>query len=153
MRDEGLAPEEIVRSMESQASRVRTAFVIDTLDYLYMGGRCSAMQHLFGSLLKIRPVIALENGALIVREKIRGSRKKALDSMLVDFDAHLSKVDLHRVFITHTGCQEDVDYLAEELHKRARIDELCVSVAGSTIGSHCGPNTIGILYVVNMNSG
>ena len=56
-----------MRSMEAQAPRVRTSFVIDTLDFLYMGGRCSAMQHLVGSLLKIRPVIAVEDGALIVR--------------------------------------------------------------------------------------
>lgn len=147
MRNQGATPEEIIHAMEAQAPRVRTSFVIDTLDFLYMGGRCSAMQHLFGSLLKIRPVVAVNEGALIIRDKIRGSRKKALDSMLADFDAHLSHVNLRRLFITHTGCHEDAQYLADELRKRAAIDDLCITIAGSTIASHCGPNTIGILYV------
>ncbi len=147
LRDQGKSPQEIVQAMEAQIPHVRTSFVIDTLDYLYMGGRCTAMQHLFGSLLKLRPVIAVEDGALIVREKIRGSRKKALDSMLIEFEAHLPRVDSRRVFVTHTSCPQDAEYLAGELRLRTQIDDLYITEAGSTIASHCGPNTIGILYV------
>ena len=67
--------------------------------------------------------------------------------MLTDFDAHLAHIDLHRIFLTHTGCDEDAQYVAAELRKRDSIDDLCITIAGSTIASHCGPNTIGLLYI------
>jgi fatty acid-binding protein DegV len=82
-----------------------------------------------------------------VLDKIRGTRKKALDSLLEGFKADLPEVDLTRVFVTHSGCPEDADYLAGELNKLAEIKDVLITTAGSTIGSHCGPNTIGILYL------
>jgi len=57
-------------------------------------------------------------------------------------------INLHRVFITHTGCDDDAGYLMEELEKIATIENLCITIAGSTVSSHCGPNTIGILYLM-----
>jgi fatty acid-binding protein DegV len=59
----------------------------------------------------------------------------------------LASVNHHRVFITHTLCDDDANYLKEELFKLGQFDEICITVAGSTIASHCGPNTIGILYL------
>ena len=134
--------------MQAAVGRVHTSFIIDTLDYLYMGGRCSAMENVVGSLLKIRPIIEVRpDGTLGVKEKTRGTRKKALGSMLADFEAHLSQVDLHRVFVTHTGCDADAAFLKEELLKIAPIEEVCITQAGATVASHCGPDTIGILYL------
>jgi fatty acid-binding protein DegV len=73
-----------------------------------MGGRCSAMQNIVGSLLQIRPVIELKpSGTLGIKEKTRGSRKKALSLLLEDFKSHIDELDLQRVFLTHTGCDED----------------------------------------------
>jgi fatty acid-binding protein DegV len=112
-----------------------------------MGGRCSSMEHIVGSLLKIRPVIEVRHdGTLGVKEKVSGSRKKALDSLIIDFKKKLPNIDLQKVFITHTFCQEDANYLKDELIKLAPIKEVCLSTANATIGSHCGPNTIGILF-------
>ncbi len=148
MRDQGKTSDEIVAELNSTVSRINTSFVIDTLDYLYMGGRCSAMEMIFGSMLKIRPVIEVKpDGTLGVKEKISGTRKKALDSMLLDFKSKLSKLDLHRVFITHAYCDKDAEYLKQELLKLAPIDEVCITYAGATISSHCGPNCIGILFI------
>ena len=105
------------------------------------------MQNLVGSLLKIRPVISVRpDGSLGVKDKIRGSRKKALESMLVDFKNRLPNIDLQRVFITHTGCDDDAAFLAAELQKIAPTNEVCITYAGCVIASHCGPNTIGILF-------
>jgi DegV family protein with EDD domain len=148
LRDEGKTIDDIEKTIQNLTARVNTSFVIDTLDYLFMGGRCTSMEHLMGSLLKIRPVIeVLPDGTMDVKEKISGSRKKALDSMLVDFKRKLPNIDLDRVFITHPNSDEDALYLKEELLKLAPIKEVCITHAGSTISSHCGPNCIGILFM------
>jgi DegV family protein with EDD domain len=147
MNQAGVEPEKIVSTLENSQNKVKTAFVIDTLDYLHKGGRCSAMQNIIGSLLKIRPIIEVrQDGTMGIREKTRGTRKKALECLLQGFSNHLNQVDLHRVFVTHTGCDEDAQFLVNELQKIAPIQEMCVTIAGATITSHCGPNTIGIIY-------
>jgi DegV family protein with EDD domain len=147
LRDAGLPIEEIHRQVSQLVPRVHTSFVIDTLDYMYKGGRCSALQHVITSLLRIRPIIEVhQDGTLGVKEKVGGARKKALNSMLEDFKNNLPNIDLHRVFVTHTGCHEDALYLQEELQKLAPVEEICETVAGATVATHCGPDTIGILF-------
>ncbi len=148
LRDKGLSAEEIVNEVEATIPRVKTSFVIDTLEYLYMGGRCSAMQNVIGSILRIRPVIEVRaDGTLGIKEKITGARKKALDAILSDFSKNKDKADLQRVFVTHSGCVEDAEYLRNGLLNAAPIQYVHISTAGATIASHCGPNTIGILYL------
>jgi DegV family protein with EDD domain len=147
LRDQGYSLEQILAEIERIIPRVRTSFVIDTMEYLYKGGRCTALQAIFGSMLKIRPVIEVRpDGTLGVKDKVRGTRQKALNSLVEDFKSHLDQVDLQRVFITHTGCDEDAEFLAVELKKLAPIHELLITRAGATIASHCGPGTIGVLY-------
>jgi DegV family protein with EDD domain len=148
LRDQGKSLSEIEAILIETAPKVNTSFAIDTLDYLYMGGRCTAMEHVMGSLLKIRPVIEVRpDGTLGVKDKISGSRKKALDSLVLDFKKKLDHVDLHRVFITHAFCLDDANYLKSELFKLAPIEEVCLSTSNATISSHCGPNCIGILFI------
>jgi DegV family protein with EDD domain len=148
LRDAGKSIDEIEKNILALVPKVNTSFVIDTLDYLYMGGRCTSMEHLMGSLLKIRPVIEVRHdGTMNVKEKISGSRKKALDSMLIDFKSKIPNIDTDRVFITHPNSDEDALYLKEELLKLASINEICITHAGATISSHCGPACIGILFM------
>lgn len=150
IRDKGKSLDEIEQSLQKLTAKVNTSFVIDTLDYLFMGGRCTSMEHIMGSILKIRPVIEVKSdGTLGVKEKISGSRKKALDSMLNDFKSKLPNIDLDRVFLTHAMSDSDSIYLQEELLKLAPIKEICITNAGATISSHCGPNCIGILFLSN----
>ncbi len=149
LRDEGASFDEIVKQVQCSIPKVHTSFVIDTLDYLYKGGRCSALANIFGSLLKIRPVIEVRaDGTMGVKEKIGGARKRALLSMVEEFKNLLPSIDLERVFITHTGCDADAEFLKEMLCNLANIQELHITYAGTTIASHCGPNTIGILYLM-----
>ncbi|MCB2209853.1 DegV family protein [bacterium] len=148
LRDAGLDAPAIAAEIKATRPKVRTAFVIDTMDYLYKGGRCTGLQAFVGSMLKIRPVIHVrEDGSLGVLDKVRGTRQKALDSLLAKFEADLPDIDLTRVFVTHTGCVEDADYLKERLNELADIENVHITTAGATIASHCGPNTIGILYI------
>lgn len=149
LRDAGWSAQEITEEIQRWVPRVRTSFIIDTMEYLYKGGRCTALQAIVGSVLKIRPIIEVRSdGTLGVKEKIRGGRLKGLNSMLEDFKSHLPNVDSTRVFVTHTGCDEDAAYLVEEIRKTGAVEEILVTTAGATISSHCGPNTIGILFMV-----
>ncbi|MCR4403365.1 MAG: DegV family protein [Firmicutes bacterium] len=129
--------------------RVKTSFIIDTLDYLRMGGRCSGVQALVGNLLRIRPVISVVDGGMVVSAKVRGPRKKALDKLLDDFRADADRVVRDRVFVTHTGCHEDALYLMDGIRDAApAVKEVLETIAGAVVASHCGPDTIGILYIV-----
>lgn len=148
MAKQGKNLNEITHEIYSLVPKVNTSFVIDNLDYLYMGGRCSSMEHVMGSMLKIRPIIEVrKDGTLGVREKVSGSRKKGLKVLLDHFEKDKQAVDPARVFITHSGCDDDAEYLRSELQNILPIKEICITVAGATISSHCGPNTIGILYL------
>ncbi len=147
LRDQGKTLDEIEIAINETISKVRTSFSIDTLDYLYKGGRCTAMENIVGSMLKIRPIIEVRsNGSLGVKEKTSGARKKALMTMVKNFEKDLPLIDLHRVFITHTGCTEDAVFIKTEILKKTAFDEFHQTFAGATIASHCGPNTIGIIY-------
>ena len=148
LRSEGKPYQEIADTVLAARSSVKTSFIIDTLDYLYMGGRCSAMENVVGSLLRIHPVIEVKpDGTLGVKDKVRGSRTKTLHAMLTDFERHILELNPRRVFITHTGCHADAEYLAKEIRKMVDVDEIIETTAGATVSSHCGPNTIGLIYL------
>jgi DegV family protein with EDD domain len=149
LRDQGKSISEIETAIKESISKVQTSFSIDTLDYLYKGGRCTAMENIVGSMLRIRPIIEVRSdGTLGVKEKTSGTRKKALLTMVKNFEKDILSIDLHRVFITHTGCFEDADFIKTEILAITPIDEIHQTLAGATIASHCGPNTIGILYTL-----
>jgi DegV family protein with EDD domain len=144
----GWPREDIVRDLEGCVPRVWTSFLLDTLEYLYKGGRCNAVQNILGSVLRIHPVIAiLPDGTLGIHDKPRGTRQRGLESLLKEFTQNLPRIDRHRIFITHTACPEDAAFLAIEVKRMADPEELYITEAGSVIASHCGPRTIGILYV------
>jgi DegV family protein with EDD domain len=150
LRDKGFSAEAIEMDILASTPKVRTSFVIDSMEYLYKGGRCTALQAFAGSVLKIHPIIEVQqDGSLGVKEKARGTLRKGYQSMLDDFEAHLPELDRQRVFVTHTcDDSEDVQFLVEEVKRIAAPQEVRITQAGSVISSHCGPDTIGILYMV-----
>ncbi|HPC06844.1 MAG TPA: DegV family protein [Anaerolineaceae bacterium] len=148
-RNQGAALDEIYDYVMSLIPRVNSSFMIDTLEYLHKGGRCSAMENLMGSLLSIHPIIEVrQDGTLGVRQKLRGTGKKVMDTMIDGFRQNLDRIDLHRVFITHSGGGIDPFYIKQKLEDIAEIEEICITQAGATVSSHCGPKTIGILYIM-----
>ncbi len=149
LRDAGAGAEEIQATIEALRPKVRMSFALETMRYLYLGGRCTALQSVVASMLKIRPIIAgMPDGTLGLKAKIHGARKRALEALLHDFEAALPNVDLQRVFVTHAAAAEDAAYLAEKLTALAPIQELHITTAGAVIASHCGPGTIGVLYLL-----
>lgn len=149
---QGRQMDEILAALEAARPKVRTSFKMDRLDYMHMGGRCTGVQALLSSVLKIRPVISVVDGGMIVAGKVRGSNKKSLDWMMDRFeeDVRQGLVKDNRVFLTHTGVHEDAVYMAGRVREiMPEMQEILETPAGSVIGSHCGPGTIGILYMLN----
>ena len=150
LRDQGLSAEKIEQQLLASVSKVRTSFVIETMDYLYKGGRCTALQAIAGSVLKIHPIIEIRpEGTLGVKEKARGTLQKGLQMILDDFESHLKDLDRGRVFITTTSDNTtDINHLVNEVQRIAAPQDIRVTRAGSVISSHCGPGSTGILYFV-----
>lgn len=146
---ENLGVEEIAKKIRELVPLVETAFVPDTLDYLHKGGRCSSLQALMGSVLKIRPIIKVVDGGMIVGQKARGKREKILQTMLENALKDKDNMDRKRVFVTHTEGYEDAIFLRNKLQESLDVEEIIITDAGCVISSHCGPNTVGILYILN----
>ena len=149
IREQGASLDEICDHVTTLIPRVNSSFMIDTLEYLHKGGRCSAVENLMGSLLSIHPIIEVRrDGTLGVRQKLRGTTRKVMDAMVDTFRQNIDRIDLHRVFITHSGGGIDPQYIMTKLKEFAEIEDICITQAGATVSSHCGPKTIGILYIM-----
>lgn len=148
-RDEGKTAKEIAELLDKDNKRVLSQFAIERMDYLYKGGRCSGMAKLFGTLLKIKPIIAVRDGKMHVAKKPHGKMKVALDVMIEQLRNDLPRLDKDVVLITHSLAFEYCDYIKGEISKFLGDIPILCTVAGCVISSHCGQGTIGILYMVN----
>ncbi len=147
-RDEGKNVEEIIELAQAISNRVNTSFIPDRLEYLYKGGRCSRVMMYGANILKIHPLIEMEEGQLFAKTKYRGSMEKCLNTYLNDLAAKYPNYDKTRCFITHSCADEELVALAKKLvAEKFSFDEVLETVAGSVITGHCGKNTIGILFI------
>lgn len=145
---EGIAPDALVKKLEEYRTRVRASFVVDTLTYLQRGGRCSAVTALVGNTLKLKPRIEVTDGKMGVSKKYRGNREKTVLAYVKDMEEALLKAEPKRVFITHSGInQEIIDEVKSYLASLKHFEEIYVTRAGGVISSHCGAGTLGVLFV------
>ena len=122
--------------------------VIDTLTYLYRGGRCNAVAAMAGGVLKLHPRIVVENGAMNASKKYRGKIDSVIMDYVKDMEKDLKNARPERVFITHSGCkQETVEKVRAYMEELDVFDEILETRAGGVISSHCGPGTLGVLYI------
>jgi DegV family protein with EDD domain len=149
MAQNGYSAESIAEYIRSYLQdRIRASFVVDTLTYLHRGGRCSSITALIGNTLKLKPMIVVKNGKMEVSKKYRGGTGKVLMNYAMDLKMDLMRADTDRIFITHSGCDEEiVDELKDYLKSLNIFKEILVTKAGGVITSHCGPKTLGILFV------
>lgn len=148
MAEEGYSATEIAAKIEEIKPMVRSSFVVDTLTYLYRGGRCSGVAALAGGALSLHPKISVVNGVMSAGKKYRGKIKKAILSYVQDMEEELLNAKEDRVFITHSGCDDETITLVKECLERLHIfKEIHVTRAGSVISSHCGPGTLGVLFI------
>lgn len=143
----GLSAKEIAAKLEEIVPNVVGQFVIDKLDYLHKGGRCSGASKLIGTLFHVHPVLRVENGKLLVRSKPRGLIKMGILEQLKDLKNELP-VDENMIFVTYPSFDQDlVDFTIAEIKKLVPGARVEPTIAGTVIASHCGPNTLGILYI------
>lgn len=145
---EGKSAKEIVERIEELKPQVRASFVVDTLTYLHRGGRCSSVAALAGGVLRLHPKIMVENGKMDAKKKYRGKMHSVIKSYVEDMEAELKNARPDRVFITHSGCDEGtINEVRQYLEMLNRFDEILVTRAGSVVSSHCGPGTLGVLFI------
>lgn len=148
MAQQGKSRKEIVGHIEDIRSRVRSSFVVDTLTFLHRGGRCSGAAALVGSTLKLHPRIAVENGKMTPGKKYRGKMSKVILNYASDMEQDLLAAEKARVFVTHSGCSaEDIESVRQYLKNLNHFDEILTARAGGVISSHCGPGTLGVLFI------
>lgn len=148
LRDQGLSASDIKDRLLAIVPKVRSQFAIKTLDYLHKGGRASGTAKLLGTMLRIKPIIQVRDGKMDVYTKTMGKMSRALDVMLTDYINLGEQIDLDYVMITHSQAGKHVDYMSEIVNQKLKPNKLFVTEAGCVISSHCGPGTIGILYIV-----
>lgn len=146
--EEGKSAEEIVEIINFLRGKVNTSFVPDRLDYLFKGGRCSRMQMYSANLLKIHPVIHMVDGQLEVKRKVRGSMDKCISSYIQELYEEYPSYDKTRCFITHSNADESLVAVAKAKVKELfSFEEVLETKAGSIVTSHCGRNTLGLLFI------
>lgn len=146
----GMPVEQIVSEVQEFTKHVEASFVIDTLEFLHKGGRCSTLAMLGANLLKLKPCIEVNNAdsSMTVGKKYRGSLDKALLDYVKDRLEGRTDIRTNRIFITHSGISDErVELVKNAIRQYQNFDEIIVTRAGCTITSHCGPNTLGILFV------
>ncbi|MBQ8731060.1 MAG: DegV family protein [Lachnospiraceae bacterium] len=147
---EGKSRSEIVNELADITPRVRASFVVDTLTYLHRGGRCSSTAALFGNALSLKPKIIVKNGKMEATTKYRGKIDKVIEKYAKNLEENLLKADSSRVFITHSGnCEEAVNNVEAYLKGLNYFKEIVITRAGGVISSHCGPGTLGVLFIAD----
>lgn len=148
MAKEGRNRREIVDEVERMKGMIKSSFVVDTLTYLHRGGRCSSISALAGGALKLHPKIVVEDGTMSSTKKYRGKMTSVIMHYVKDMEIELLKAKSDRIFITHSGCEKsDIDEVYYYLKNLNHFEEILVTRAGGVISCHCGPGTLGVIFI------
>ena len=146
--DAGMTAQEIVAALEEAREKLDVSFVLQTLEYLHKGGRCSGVAAFGANLMKLRPEIEVVDGKMQVGRKYRGNMEKTVLAYIRGRLEGREDIRTERIFITHSGVPQDIlekaEALVRELHP---FNEVLITTAGSSITSHCGPNCLGVLFL------
>ncbi len=146
--ERGMDAAQIVAELEELIPKVDASFIMDRLDYMVRGGRCSTVTALGANMLHLKPCIEVKDGAMRVGTKYRGSFEKCKQKYVKDRLEHRSDLCLDRIFITHPHCApEAVETAREAIRQYQSFAEIIETRAGCTVSSHCGPYTLGILFL------
>lgn len=148
LAEQGKSAQEIMNFLNEISPKVRTSFIVKDLNYLKMGGRCSSLQAFAGSLLNIKPKIHLENGFVVAGENFRGSREKIVQKLIESSASDLPNIDMDTVLLAHAFASDRDVQIAKDclLSLMPDIKNLIVTTTGGVISSHCGPETVGLVY-------
>ena len=147
-RDKGMSAAQIAEHLTALTEKVDTSFVLDTLEFMWKGGRCSGVAALGANLLKLKPALEMKDGKLGVYKKYRGNINSVYRQYITE---RLSgkKVRPGHVFITESGeiDQSVIDELEALVRQLIPVKEIHHTIAGCTVSSHCGPKTLGVLFI------
>lgn len=145
---EGHSPRDIVEITSNLRDKVNTSFVPDALDYLHKGGRCSLASLMGAKVLKLHPLIDMKDGKLYAKKKYMGGLERCLKTYVSELAAEYTAYDKTRCFITHSSCEpEVVEKVRAQVKELFNFDEVLETVAGSVVTTHCGKNTLGVLFI------
>ncbi len=148
LANEGKTAKEIYDEITALTDKIDASFVVDTLEYLHKGGRCSSVAALGANLLKLRPMIQVKGGKMSVVKKYRGKMTDVLKQYAEERISVENEIVGKRIFVTHSGgCDEIAVELKEMIAKKYPDKEILISRAGCTVSSHCGPGTLGVLMI------
>ena len=148
MAEKGMSAEEIQAAINFRRGNIEASFVVDSVDFLHKGGRCSAVAALGANLLGLKPCIEVVDGAMGVAKKYRGKIGKCLVQYVRERLEGREDIDTRKVFITNSGgfTDEELQAVEDEVRKHQNFDVIYHSRAGCTVSNHCGPKTLGILF-------
>ena len=145
---EGKKPREIVETIEALRPKLNTSFVPDVLDYLHKGGRCSLASLIGAKVLKLHPLISMKDGQMYAKKKYMGGLDGCLKKYIKDLAEEYRAYDKTRCFITHSNCEpEIVEKVREQVRETFDFNEILETKAGCVVTSHCGKNTLGVLFI------
>ena len=147
LAENGLSASEIVENITAKTDKVQASFVVKKLDYLHKGGRCSSVALLGANLLQIRPQIVLKDGKMMSNKKYLGKMEKVIASYCKDVLVQNPTADKKYAFVTYTTATEGMVAAAKEALTTAGFETIYETTAGATITSHCGEDTLGILFL------
>lgn len=145
--DAGESVDSIIEKVEARIPYIQASFVVERLDYLYKGGRCSALSLFGANLLKIRPQIVVTGGKMKPAKKYRGKMPKVIETYCADTLEEFNNADKKLAFITYTTATEEMIEPAKKALTNAGFETIIETQAGGTITSHCGEHVLGILYL------
>ena len=147
MAEQGMDAANIASALEKKREKLDVSFVIDTLEYLKRGGRCSALVAMSANLLHLKPCIEVKDGKMGVGHKYRGKLEKCYVQYIEERLKGRDDIDCHRIFITDSGCDEATWRELERVVRACQpFEEVIHTRAGCTGSNHCGPGCMGILY-------
>ena len=148
MAEEGKSAKEIAETCTALTPNVDASFVIDSLEFLYKGGRCSAVAKVGATVLGLKPCITVKEGKMGVGKKYRGKFGAVLPQYIADRVGDASDIYTDKIFVTHAGCDpEIIDACVNKVKELAPDANVMITRAGCTISSHCGRNTLGVLFI------
>ena len=148
LAEEGKSAKEIAEACSALAPNVDASFVIDSLEFLYKGGRCSAVAKVGATVLGLKPCITVKDGKMGVGKKYRGKFGAVLPQYISDRVGDASDIYTDKIFVTHAGCDpEIINSCVNKVKELAPDANVMITRAGCTVSSHCGRNTLGVLFI------
>lgn len=148
LAEAGVEPEEIVRRLVDLTGRVDISFLLDRLDYMVKGGRCSLVKALGANLLNLKPCIEVVDNKMIVGKKYRGKYAKCMENYVRDRLGDAKDLRKERILITHTPVDDEIlTTVRSTVAECQRFENTYETEAGCTVSCHCGEGCLGIIYI------